>query len=204
MEKTLKEIAEGKYLHEPPVRKAIRNLSELFEEPPKRSDVERKKAWYKIGKVLWRGHKPKLHKESQIGARRTYEYYSIRKGDWTGPNCRQFSKMTKYKYQLELMFRGEEFVEGNSSLNRGNLEESALAQDHVTPLEDVTSTGTQFMGLGMNWVTELDADPPTADADPPTADADPPIANADPPTADADPPIADAVMPFAGSFSQLD
>src|ERR1043165_3898372 len=165
MENVLKEIGEGKYLQEPPARTTIRSFSNLFEEPSKRSEIDRKKAWYKIGKVLWRGHKPKLHKESQIGARRTYEYYSIRKGDWVGPSCWQFFKMTKYKYQLELMFRGEEFVEGNSSLNRGNLEESALAQDHVTPLEDVTSTGTQFMGLGMDWVTELDTDPPTSDAD---------------------------------------
>src|ERR1043165_6947837 len=134
MDKVLAEISKEKYLHEPLQRKVIGNLSELFEEPPKRSDIERKKAWYKIGKVIWREYKPQLHKESQIGARRTYEYYSIRKGDWSGPSCRQFSKMTKYKYQIELVFRGEEFVEGNSSLNRGNLEESALIQDHVTPL----------------------------------------------------------------------
>src|ERR1044071_7851161 len=70
------------------------------------------------------------------------------------------------------------------------VERSVSTQNHVTPLEDITSTGTQFMGLGMDWVTELDADPPTADADPPTADADPPM--------------ADAVMPFANSYSQLE
>src|ERR1044071_2234250 len=132
MEKILEELREGKYQSEPPQRKTLRNLSELFEEPPKRSDIERKQAWYKIGKILWRGHKPKLHKESQIGARRTYEYYSIRKGDWSGPSCRQLSKMTKFKYQIELTFRGEEFIQGNSSLNRGNLEEGNLTQDHVT------------------------------------------------------------------------
>ena len=176
MEVTLEEIRSGKYRSNPPQRKTIGNLSELFSEPPRRSEVERKQAWYKIGKVIWRGHKPKLHKESQIGARRTYEYYSIRKGDWSGLSCRQFSKMTKFKYQLELAFRGEEFIEGNSSLNRGNLEERTSTQDHVTPLEDITGAGTQFMGLGMDWVTESDADPPTADADPPTAGADTPFA----------------------------
>ena len=68
MEKILKEIRDGKFLHEPPQRKNIRNLSELFEEPSKRLEVEQKKAWYKIGKVIWRRYKPKLHKESQIGA----------------------------------------------------------------------------------------------------------------------------------------
>src|ERR1044071_9527757 len=183
MEKILEEIRVGKYEHEPPQRKMVQNLSELFEEPPKRTEVERKRAWYKIGKVIWRGYKVKLHKESQIGAKRTYEYYSIRKGDWSGPSCQQFSKRTKFKYQLELMFRGEEFIQGNSSLNRGNLEENIITQDHVIPHEDITRAGTQSMGLGMDWVTELDADPPTADADPPSTDTDPPSANADPPTA---------------------
>src|ERR1043165_8720860 len=170
MENVLKEIGEGKYLQEPPARTTIRSFSNLFEEPPRRSEIDRKKAWYKIGKVIWRGHKPKLHKESQIGVRRTYEYYSIRKGDWSGPSCRQFSKMTKYKYQVELTFRGEDFLVGNSSLNRGNLEENALTLDHVTSHENLTGAGTQSMGLGLDWVTELDADPPTADADPPFAD----------------------------------
>jgi hypothetical protein len=190
MERILKEISEGKYLHEPPRKTLIPGWSELLKEPPKQSDMDKKKAWYKIGKVIWRGHKPKLHKESQIGARRTYEYYSIRKGDWAGPSCRQFSKMSKYKYQIELALRGEEFEERNSSLNRGNLEEGNLSQDHVNSYENITGAGTQSMGLGMDWVTELDADPPTADADPPTADADPPT--------------ADAVTPFADIFSQLD
>ena len=91
------------------------------------------------------------------------------------------------------------------------MEEEGLTQNHVIPLEDITGAGTQFMGLGMDWVTESDAnlptadtDPPTADADPPTADADPLIAEADSPTADADPPIAGAVMPFADNYSQLE
>src|ERR1043165_9043159 len=138
MEKVLKEIVEGKYLQEPPSRTTIRSFSSLFEELPKRSETDRKKAWYKIGKVIWQGHKPKLHKESQIGAKRTYEYYSIRKGDWTGPSCRQLSKMTKFKYQIELTIRGEEFVEGNSSLNRKNLKEKHFTQDHMTmSLEEV-------------------------------------------------------------------
>src|ERR1044072_4114511 len=99
MDRILEEIREGKYNHEPPKRNRIDNISNLFEKPPKRSEVERKKAWYKIGKVIWQGHKPKLHKESQIGAKRTYEYYSIRKNDWTGPSCQQLSKMTKFKYR---------------------------------------------------------------------------------------------------------
>src|ERR1044071_9509437 len=109
MDRILEEIKEGKYLQEPLQRNKINNISNLFEEPLKRSEVKRKKAWYKIEKVIWRDHKPKLHKESQIGVRRTYEYYSIRKGDWSGLSCWQFSKITKYKYQIELTFREEEF-----------------------------------------------------------------------------------------------
>ena len=165
MEKVLTKISERKYLHEPPQRKKIRNLSELFEKPLKRSDIERKKAWYKIGKIIWRGHKPKLHKESQIGARRTYEYYSIRKGDWTGPSCRQFSKMTKYKYQIELLLRGEEFGEENSSLNRRNLKEDQPTQDQViNPTEDFTGADTHLTKLRWDWITEAGADSLTADS----------------------------------------
>ena len=99
----------------------------------------------------------------------------------------------------------------NSFLNRGNLEEEALSQDHGIPHEKIMGAGTQFMGLEMDWVTEIDADPSTADADPPTADADPPTADADLPTADADPLIADAepstagtVMPFVDIYNQLE
>ena len=68
MDKILKEIRKGKYLHEPVKRGNISNISNLFEESPKRSEIERKKDWYKIGKIIWRGHKLKLHKESQIRA----------------------------------------------------------------------------------------------------------------------------------------
>ena len=67
--------------------------------------------------------------------------------------------------------REEEFVKGNSSLNRRNLKEETLTQDYVTLREKITEARTQFMGLGMDWITELDADPPTADADLPTTDA---------------------------------
>ena len=79
MDRILKEIHEGKYVQEPPKKTQIENISNLFEELPKRSETERKKAWYKIGKVLIRKHKIALHSESKVGARRTYRYYSINK-----------------------------------------------------------------------------------------------------------------------------
>ena len=64
MEKILQEIKEGKYLHEPPQRKRIQNLSSYLTDISKKSQEERKKGWYKIGKVIWQGHKEQLHKES--------------------------------------------------------------------------------------------------------------------------------------------
>jgi len=50
--------------------------------------------------------------------------------------------MTKFKYQIELTFRGEELVKGNSSFNRENLEDEVLIQDFVIPYEEVTSVET--------------------------------------------------------------
>ena len=40
MDRTLKEIRDGKYLHEPPKRNKIDNISSLFEQHPKRLDIE--------------------------------------------------------------------------------------------------------------------------------------------------------------------
>src|ERR1044072_2497258 len=105
MEKILEEIKEGKYLYKLLQRKKIPNISSYWPDTPRKTEEERKKGWYKIGKVIWRGHKVQLHKESQIGAQRTYEYYSIRKGDWSGSSVRQFSKMSRFKYGLELTLR---------------------------------------------------------------------------------------------------
>ena len=81
------------------------------------------------------------------------------------------------------------------------MEESTLTQDHVTPLEDITGVRTQFMGLGLDWVTEMDADPLTADANPPTANADPLIAEAGPPIAEGYISFAEYLMPFVDSYS---
>src|ERR1043165_5589003 len=102
MEKVLQEIQEGKYRLGPVAKRLAGNITDILLEPPKRSKNEQKKAWYKISKVLLRKHKLPLHAESKVGARRTYRYYTIGKGNWLGPSCRQFSKMTKYKFEIEL------------------------------------------------------------------------------------------------------
>ena len=180
MEKILQEIKEGKYLPEPVQRKNIPNISSYLPERPKKTSEERKKNWYKIGKVLWRGHKLQLHKESQVGARRTYEYYSQYKGDWTGPSCRQFSKMSRDKYGIELALRNKEFWKGNSSLNEGNLEESQVDENmNDTVIGQDLSTGLEID----EFLTLLPtAEPPMPTAEPPMPTAEPPMPTAEPPT----------------------
>ena len=59
---------------------------------------QNKKEWYKIGKVIIRGHQISLHKESKLAAKRTYMYYKVNKGNWEGPTPREFSKMRKSRY----------------------------------------------------------------------------------------------------------
>ena len=66
-----------------------------------------------------------MHKETQIAARRTYQYYSKIKGDWDGPSPRQFSKMKKSKF-LDLL-KGRKEIEREILLTF-----STLTQDHVT------------------------------------------------------------------------
>ena len=115
--------------------------------PKKRKDeVKRKQQWYKIGKVIKRGHKVSLHRESKLAARRTYEYYSIEEGNWVDPSSRQFSKMVQSEFQQYLdarikvrdqvlldFFLEEMFeVEGPTSSSGGNmLESDGRLENHV-------------------------------------------------------------------------
>ena len=62
-------------------------LKEIKDEPMKFRDQNKKKQ-YKIGKYLLNGNKMVMYKETQIAARRTYQYYSKIKGDWNGPSLR--------------------------------------------------------------------------------------------------------------------
>src|ERR1044072_671552 len=134
MEKILIEIQNGKYRRDPNIKRRTANLTEILSEPPRRSKEKQKKAWYKMGKILLKKHKVTLHSESKVGARRTYRYYSINKGDWSGPTCRQFSKMSQYKFNIELSLRSGEFFQENFSFNEGNLEGNGLAGTFSTGL----------------------------------------------------------------------
>lgn len=141
MDKVLEKIENGEYDGEPPPKK----LPFIFAPRKKITDEKRKEQWYKIGKVIKRGHKVKLHKESQLAARRTYEYYSIGHGNWIGPTPRQFGKMYKSEFEEYLQQRQkvqdqvlfdyflaeEDEVEGPTFASGGNMLESQR-----TPIED--------------------------------------------------------------------
>ena len=93
-----------------------------------KASVQNKKDWYKVGKALLGGRKIKWHNEMKVGARRTYHYYSIGKGNWEGPSPRQLSKLRKNEFLELVSIRnfefGEKFLRENSYSNEGNLAES--------------------------------------------------------------------------------
>ena len=62
------------------------------------SQVTNKKEWYKIGKVVNKGFKIKLCKESRTAAKRTYRFYNIEKGNWEGPMPWRFGKMNQEEF----------------------------------------------------------------------------------------------------------
>ena len=97
MNQILRDIDNGKYDDTPrPKRKVVSNKA-----------YQRKKDWYKIGEVMSRGHKVKLHKESLVAARRTYKYYSVDHGNWEGPSPRELSKMNEEKFTRLLAERNQ-------------------------------------------------------------------------------------------------
>src|SRR6266542_5337928 len=103
----------------------IKQLLKEIKDEPIRHREQNKKKWYKIGKYLLNENKIVMHKETQIAAWRTYQYYSKIKEDWDGLSPRQFSKIKKSKF-LDLLKRREE-IEREILLTF-----STLNQDHVT------------------------------------------------------------------------
>ena len=66
----------------------IKQLLKEIKDEPMRYRSQNKKKWYKIGKYLLSGNKMVMHKEIQIAARRTYQYYLKIKEDWDRPSPR--------------------------------------------------------------------------------------------------------------------
>src|SRR6266540_1921412 len=74
------------------------NILKKIRRNPMREKLQNKKRWYKVRKYLMQENKLKMHKETKVSARRTYQYYSKMKGDWDGPSSRKFGKMRKEKF----------------------------------------------------------------------------------------------------------
>jgi hypothetical protein len=83
MEKTLKQIREGTLEKRSEKSKRRKEKAICY----RRDKTQSKKEWYEIGKTIAEGYKVKMHTESQVGARRTYAYYSKNYGDWEGPSA---------------------------------------------------------------------------------------------------------------------
>src|SRR6266498_954499 len=103
-------------------------LKEIKDEPMRYRDQNKKK-WYKIGKYLLNENKMVMYKETQIAARRTYQYYSKIKGDWDRPSPRQLSKMKKSKF-LDLL-KGQEKIEREILLTFSTLNQDHVTEDHA-------------------------------------------------------------------------
>ena len=97
MNEVLRQIKEGKFSTPPSIKIRYRP----YPRTPQKTSIERKQQWYAIGKVICEGHKVKLHNESKLSAKRTYIYYQ-RKSGWDEPSPRQFGKINKTQFQLEL------------------------------------------------------------------------------------------------------
>src|ERR1044072_667365 len=141
MNKVLKQIEEGKFSTPPPIIPRY----QPYPRTPRKTMEERKQQWYAIGKVICEGHKVKLHNESKLSAKRTYIYYQ-RKNGWDGPSPRQFRKMNKTQFQLELAeleilksFSIE--AEGPAFLEEGNLLTAHMDEGELDEPRDQRITG---------------------------------------------------------------
>ena len=83
MDKILKQIDNGNFDTSP--KPKVRKRFEPYPRDPVKKDKERKQQWYRIGRVVCKGHDVKLHKESKLAAKRTYIYYHG-KGNWIEPS----------------------------------------------------------------------------------------------------------------------
>ncbi len=135
----------------------IKQLLKKIKDEPMRYRDQNKKKWYKIGKYLLNGNKLIMHKETQIAARRTYQYYLKIKGDWDGPFSRQLSKMKKSKF-LNLL-KGREEIEREilltfSTLNQDHVIEEHADRRHVTKKTHVEEDYVEGQHVIWNFSSE--------------------------------------------------
>ena len=106
----------------------IQNILKEIRRDPMKEKLQNKKRWYKVGKYLLQGRKIKLHQETKVSARRTYQYYSKIKGDWDGPSPRKLGKMRKEKF-VDLL-KGREELEREILLAFLNEVQSHVMEGH--------------------------------------------------------------------------
>src|SRR6266540_748810 len=106
----------------------IQNILKEIRRNPMTERLQNKKRWYKVGKYLMQGNKLKMHKETKVSARRTYQYYSKIKGDWDGPSPRKLGKMRKKKFWD--LLKGREELEREILLVFLNEAQSHVMESH--------------------------------------------------------------------------
>src|SRR6266511_1448366 len=107
----------------------IQNILKEIRPDPMKEKLQNKKRWYKVGKYLMQGNKLKMHQETKVSARRTYQYYSKIKGDGDGPSPRKLGKMGKEKC-VDLL-KGREELEREILLAFSNEVQSHVMEGHV-------------------------------------------------------------------------
>src|SRR6266508_611534 len=113
----------------------IKNILKEIRRDPMKERLQNKKRWYKVGKHLLQGKKLKIHNETKVSARRTYQYYSKIKGDWDGPSPRKLGKMRKEKLEREILLAFSDEVQ--SHVMEGHVELEHMICHGSTEVQDV-------------------------------------------------------------------
>ncbi len=106
----------------------IQNILKEIRRDLMREKLQNKKRWYKIEKYLMQGNKLKMHKETKVSVRRTYQYYSKIKGDWDGLSPKKLGKIRKEKFWD--LLKGREELEREILLAFLNEVQSHVMEGH--------------------------------------------------------------------------
>src|SRR6266542_3868618 len=123
----------------------IQNILKEIRQDPMRERLQNKKKWYKVGKYIMQGNKLKMHNETKVSARRTYQYYSKIKGDWDGPSPRKLEKMRKEKF-VDLL-KGREELEREILLAFSNEVQGHVMEGHVEMEHEICHGSTEVQDV---------------------------------------------------------
>ncbi len=107
----------------------IQNILKEIRRDPMKERLQNKKRWYKVGKHLLQEKKLKMHQETKMSARRTYQYYSKIKENWDGPLSKKLGKMRKEKFWD--LLKGREELEREILLAFSSEIQSHVMEGHV-------------------------------------------------------------------------